>query len=926
MKKLLSASALSLFIACSAVADTSEYYENALRAYNQEKYEEAYIHLKNSLQDDPNNLAAKILMGRMLLRNGYLLDAEIELREALQLGADMNLVLEPLGNALLLQRKYDDILELESGNRLSPTSEFDLLMFTANAQFRKENFDNARRDYRAALAIFPTNIRALNSLVTLELSLQRFADAEAIINQAMALDDTSARLWHLRGRLYRAQNKIELAQQSLEQATLLDPDDPLILRSLADVYVNTRNLSQAKSMIDKILEQTPDDPMAMLLNSWLLAQSAANDEASRELARVSETLATLDADAMAREPMLLYISALSAFAQNNLEIARQNLEQYVNFRPDNVNASVMLARTYKNMGKTKLALEALERHTRNIEENLDGALLLAELFLQENKAFKALELKSRLDKRYPAEARLVLLDVKILSARGKYEDAIALIDSYPDAHKNVNFVLTKSMLLMQVGQVELANKVADQLLELAPDNINFMNFKAAVLIRMRQWQEAEPFVAQVLEMSPTHYSARFNLASIRNATGQYRQANALLLDLQEQQPDNVSTLLLLSSTQLRLGELELAETNLTRVLELDVDNVRASQLLASLYTRISEFDRAIRQYNMLIKNDQERPEYLLQKARLYVRKNDLEQANRQFRLIRASAADDPEVLRQLSKIQIEAVDVAAALTTIRDAVKLAPMDLATGIDYIALLAASKDFDTALQHLNSLRETHKDNPRFMVAEGDVALLHSEKGQAIEHYIRALNSSPGYPMALAKLYQITHKDTASTVFPEVVGKMVEARPNDHFQRNLLADYHLSKGQQDQAMNHYQVLAQSESFPNRAFVLNNMANIMLKTNLGQAEQYIQQAMALNSSSAAVIDTHGWIKALRGQYQEALEVLRRAYAMDSNDPGIQYHLAYTLHKLGRSNEAKIELTQALASQNDFLERAEAEALLDSI
>jgi predicted Zn-dependent protease len=40
--------------------------------FNAKQYDEAFIHLKNSLQQDPDNLVAKILMGHLLLINGYL--------------------------------------------------------------------------------------------------------------------------------------------------------------------------------------------------------------------------------------------------------------------------------------------------------------------------------------------------------------------------------------------------------------------------------------------------------------------------------------------------------------------------------------------------------------------------------------------------------------------------------------------------------------------------------------------------------------------------------------------------------------------------------------------------------------------------------------------------------------------------------------
>ena len=112
----------------------------------------------------------------------------------------------------------------------------------------------------------------------------------------------------------------------------------------------------------------------------------------------------------------------------------------------------------------------------------------------------------------------------------------------------------------------------------------------------------------------------------------------------------------------------------------------------------------------------------------------------------------------------------------------------------------------------------------------------------------------------------------------------------------------------------------------MLNNLANILLKEDLTLAEKYALNALALDDTSSAILDTYGWIKALRGEFEEGLTLLRRAYTMNSNDPAINYHLGYTLMKLNRIEEAKRELGPALSSDINFSERDEAKALLESI
>lgn len=907
-------------------ADSSQYYEAALTAYSEGMYEEAYIHLKNSLQDNPNNLAAKILMGKLLLRNGYLRDAETELLDALEMGADVNLVIKPIGETLLLQRKYEELLSFDFTGRLTQESRFEQHMLHAAANFKLDNIRKARTEYQAAISLFPSNINALNALVSLELAQDNITAAEALINDAMALDKNNARLWQLKGRLLRSQDKIPEAQQAMQYALQQSPGDPLILRSLADIYINTKNYDAAADLVSTILDQTPDDPMALLLNSWLMSEQNNSADASAELEKLSATLSSLDDQAMSKEPMLLYISALSSFAQNNLERSRSNLEQYLTFRPDHMVASVMLARTYLKLGRAKLAADVLERHSKNIVDNLDAALMLSELYLKQNKAFKALELLVQLQRLYPDDKKVALLDIKIMAARGKFEEAIEAIDKSKHRNSDISFILTKSLLLLELGKIDEAEFVADKLLEIAPGNADLINFKAAVLIRKRRWNDAQEFVEQALHLSPLHYSARYNLASIHIANRQNEQANAILMKLVEEQPDNVSSLVMLSRSQVNLGQQDVAVENLDRALELDIDNLQAFQLLADVYARRNEIDRAIRQVNNLIKHDSARPRYLLQKAGLYLRKKDRVNAERQYRNIEEIASDNPAVMRNLAKMRLDAGDAAGALKNIKIADKLLPDNLAIGLDYIWTNIANRDFAAAQKKLNALKIQHKTHPQLIIVEGDVRNAQGDKEAAANAYLRVLQLVPNNRIALAKIYQLTVENESVDLFEENIPPLVEKYPDNHFQRNLLADFYLNMGKKELARQQYEILANITDLPNRAFVLNNLANIYLKSDLGKAQRLVSEAMTLASNNAAVVDTYGWIKSLLGNHQDALDILRRAYAMNSRDPAIQYHLAYTLIKLGRRAEARTELLAALGSPVTFSEREDAQALLNSI
>jgi tetratricopeptide (TPR) repeat protein len=183
-----------------------------------------------------------------------------------------------------------------------------------------------------------------------------------------------------------------------------------------------------------------------------------------------------------------------------------------------------------------------------------------------------------------------------------------------------------------------------------------------------------------------------------------------------------------------------------------------------------------------------------------------------------------------------------------------------------------------------------------------------------------------VSLAKLYQLTIRGVGADEFEEEISNFVAKYPDNHFQRNLLADYYLNAGNNNMALLHYNTLKNVKDLPHREFIFNNLANLYLQRDIAKALDYAEQAMAIDDNHPAILDTLGWIKSLKGEHAEALTILRKAFSINSNDPAVRYHLAYTLKQLGRLTEAKNEVQLALASRLSFSEREDAQKLLESI
>ncbi len=78
-------------------------------------------------------------------------------------------------------------------------------------------------------------------------------------------------------------------------------------------------------------------------------------------------------------------------------------------------------------------------------------------------------------------------------------------------------------------------------------------------------------------------------------------------------------------------------------------------------------------------------------------------------------------------------------------------------------------------------------------------------------------------------------------------------------------------------------------------------------EAEAYIRRALALDPDNPAIVDSMGWVMFKLGQYDQAVEYLTRAYALQ-RDPEIAAHLVQVWLELGSLDEARATLEAALA------------------
>src|SRR5262249_1664203 len=134
---------------------------------------------------------------------------------------------------------------------------------------------------------------------------------------------------------------------------------------------------------------------------------------------------------------------------------------------------------------------------------------------------------------------------------------------------------------------------------------------------------------------------------------------------------------------------------------------------------------------------------------------------------------------------------------------------------------------------------------------------------------------------------------------------------------------QGRVDEAIAAYETLY--ERNPHLDFAANNLA--MLLVSYRKDQRSLDRARDLTadfakSQDGALLDTHGWVRFQRGEYNDALPVLERAVERAPNANVVRYHLGMAEWKAGQRERAQRNLETAVAGSASFSGADEARSV----
>jgi len=356
----------------------------------------------------------------------------------------------------------------------------------------------------ALLAPVSDQVRANKVLENL---LDKF-DARLNVDALIARSQMAARL----GELDKAN---ELSNTAIEQA----PDRADLLAWSGRLAVNMGDESLSLKRYRQAWQLDPDDPQVAMSYAELLKRNEDMEGAQKVLAQVPDT------------PDMRFARIVFALDVDD----RENAERlYAGFSEagyeDKSNAAFQAAQGAELLDHEREAIDWYQQVTgqRSLRAITRQAFLLAGL--GDIEQARNLLVQLRIQANGSVRSQSYLAEAQILQDAGLREEALQLLnDALIALPGDVQLQYTRALLAVGLGQLELAESDLRQIISVEPDNAAAINALGYTLADMTErYDEAEQLIRRAYELQPEDASIIDSMGWVSYRLGRLREAEAYM--------------------------------------------------------------------------------------------------------------------------------------------------------------------------------------------------------------------------------------------------------------------------------------------------------------------------------------------------------------------------------------------------------------
>lgn len=500
------------------------------------------------------------------------------------------------------------------------------------------------------------------------------------------------------------------------------------------------------------------------------------------------------------------------------------------------------------------------------------------------------------EKPFPADSFYDLLVAEFALRRQLYDvtlenytrQASLLRDPGVSAHA------THLAQFMQRGDEALSS--AQLWVELDPENAEANNTVASLLAQQGQSAAALPYLV-VVEQQTGEANFPMLLNGFSQLSDQQRAELANNLDrLAADYPKNTRLLLTQALIHAEYRQFDLALDELDTLLDLEPDQPQAVLLEARILAE-QKVNKPYQRLQRVLQDNPDAKRLRLQYARMLTA-TDLGAAREQFEILSQQSPQDSDLLFSLALINREIGDNEAAHAYLQQTIALGQR---TDEAYYYLGRIAEDNNDPEDAINNYMAVGI-GPQYLAANSRIGAILVEQDQLDRSNAWFKEQRERTPQLREQLYgleaDILTRANATNASIKLLNQALQEMPSSTSLRYARAM--LSEQLDDLESMEKDLRSILAADPDNATALNALGYTLADrtTRYNEALELVSRALALQPNEPAILDSMGWVLYRNGQYDESVVYLTRAYA-EFPDGEVAAHLGEVLWVKGDTEDA---------------------------
>ncbi|HEX4159691.1 MAG TPA: XrtA/PEP-CTERM system TPR-repeat protein PrsT [Rhizomicrobium sp.] len=912
---LFGAAAVALLPVLALADDAGSYLQSAHQLEKAHDLRGAQIQLRNAAQAAAGNGGIRLELAKIYLALHNPNAAEAELFAAHIRGVKEEVTAPLMAQTMVELGAFGDLLKnVPAGNRPAKTESI-VRSYRGMAEMGLNEVDRARTMFADAERLDPKSPLPLMGEMRL-LTQQRQLDAAAQkADEVLKLDPRNSDALDAKGLLFAMRGNIDAAMQQYAAALATDPHNLRALVDRAGLEVGRGKLAAAETDLAAIRKAAPGSVMAIHLQATIDAQRGKYRDADVLLERLR--------GAMNSFPPIYLLAAEVKFRLNQLDQADGFARKFIAQAGDDPRAWQLLGAIALKRGNLEGGIAALQKAVELAPGDVNGLAALGQAYIAHGDLDKAKAVFAEAAAKAPGNAPLATERALTDFARG---DRQASLGALRNVFKGGNGSLMAGPPLvieaLQLGQIDVAEAAARQLVAHDAANPTYQELLAAVRIAQRDYAGAEALLRALLAKQPNLSSARRDLAQVYLATNRAALAKKLYQDRLNANPKEVDSLEALADIAFGQKDDNGAIDLLNRAQSATPTDPRPSLRILAILQARKKWPEAIGRAHALQAKFGKDPGVEDALDQLYFQSGNHAVALAAYKAGAAKFPGNATVLAHYAAILAANKNYSAAAPIALRAVQLDPRSADLKRGYVTLTYLAKGTDAALAASRAMTND-KTGTAAALMTADVLAGNGNVPGAIALLEKQQKQSPSSPV-MVKLASLYQRDNQPDLALHLLGPWTAAHADDADARFALAQLDSAIGKLDDALVQYEWLVTKN--PDNPVILNNLAWLYNWKRDPRARATAEKAMKLAPSSGSVSDTLGWILEGQGDTAGAAKYLAQASASQPADGTIQYHYAVVLSKTGKRAEARAVLQKLLATKAGADTLSSARTLLASL